>query len=119
MSVMEYDPPTMTRGDLKPDLEATLGDARGVANFSAVDPDMVTVVVVLNGAVIVEDVVDDAIPSPDGKTVVVTREWQDGETAESGRMWVCFRINWPGAAPQTFPEDSPLIMNIRPAPGDA
>lgn len=119
MSVMDYEPPTMTRGDLKPDLEVTLGDAAGVANFSVVTAGQVTVLGVMNGTVVVDDVVDSVTPSVDGKTLKVVRAWEVAEVDASGRMWVCFRVDWPGAKPQTFPEDSPLILYVRRAPGDA
>lgn len=118
MSVTEYDPPTMTRGDLKPDLEVVLGDDAGVAVFSAVTPDMVTVTGVMDGVVVFSDTVDAVTPSGDGKTMRVVRAWAPGDVDTSGRMWVTFSVAWPGAKPQTFPEDSPLILYIRPAPGD-
>lgn len=118
MSVMDYEPPTMTRGDLKPDLDVVLGDESNLADFSAVNAGMVRVLGVMNGEVVLDDDVDTVIPSGDGKTLRVIRAWTAGEVDESGRMWVCFKVAWPTGKPQTFPEDTPLIMNIRPAPGD-
>lgn len=119
MSVMDYEPPTMTRGDLKPDIDVVLGDASSAANFSAVTPEQVTVIGVMNGVVVVDDVVDEVFPAEDGKTMRVVRAWEPDEVDDSGRMWVVFRVDWPGEKPQTFPEDTPLMLYFRQAPGDA
>jgi hypothetical protein len=103
----------MTQGDLNPPLEVTLGDAAGLANFSAVTASMVTIIGVMNGGIVVADTADEVIASDDGKSMVVRRAWVEGDTDTPGRMWLQFVVNWTGSKPQSFPEDTPLRINIR------
>lgn len=119
MSIIGFEPPTMTRGDMKPDLVVDIGDALGFADFSALVPDQVRISVVQGTVALVLDNVDSITPSGDGKTARVVRAWQAGETDAKGRCWVSVIVDWPTGEPQHFPEDTPLRMYIRPAPGDA
>lgn len=118
MSAVLTDPPTMTRGDLEPTLEVEVGDEEGVADFSTLSADDVTVRAQLGDNLVVDDKVDAIIPSVDGKTARVLRNWVAGETDLPGRMWITIVVAWPGGKPQHFPEDTPLLLNIRRAPGD-
>jgi hypothetical protein len=118
MNAVEFDAPTMTRGDLKPDLEVIIGDASDDADFSALDESMVTVSCVQGSLAVVLDQ-PTLIESLDGGARLrVVREWGDGETDVAGRIWVTISVAWPGTKPQHFPEDTPLLLNIRKAPGD-
>lgn len=119
MSIIALDPPTMTRGDLKPDLTVDIGDALGIADFSAIDETMVQVSVVQGTVALVLAQPTAFTPSDDGKTARVVRAWEAGETDAVGRCWVNVIVAWPAGKPQHFPEDTPLRLDIRPAPGDA
>lgn len=112
------DPPTMTRGDLEPPVEIEIGDEQGIADFSDLAPADVRVVAVQGSLEVVNDAVTSVVPSADGKTARVLRTWASGETDDWGRMWITVVVDWPGGRPQHYPEDTPLLLNIRKAPGD-
>lgn len=109
----------IVRGDLKPDLEVTIGDEAGAANFSGVTPAQVSILAEQGGVIVINDVVDQVTPSTDGKTMIVRRAWASGETAVPGHMWLTVVVAWTGSAPQTFPASGPLRLDIRRAAGDA
>ena len=110
---------TITRGDLKPDLEIIIGDDAAQADFSAVTAGMCTVTGELDGAVVFSGPPASVSPSPDGKELTLVRPWVAGDTDSTGRMWITVQVLWPDGDPQTFPEDSALLLQIRRAPGDA
>jgi hypothetical protein len=108
-----------TRTSLKPDLEITISDAAGEADFSTLTAGQVDVVVELRGEVIVDDPCDAIVPAPDGKSAVVKRAWQAGDMDEGGRLWARVRVRWGGSVPQYFPAAGPLRLDVVRAPGDA
>lgn len=110
---------SMTRGDLKPDLEITISDGDGVADFSGLDVGDCTVICEINGVVVVEDPPTSVTPAQDGQSAVVVRQWVAGETDEVGRMWCVVEVDWGTDKPQTFPQDSALRLDIGRASGDA
>lgn len=110
---------TITAGDLKPDLEITLADARADANFSLVDAADCHIYGVVNGILKVDDVATSITVAPDNKSAVVKREWVAGETDTTGRMWISVEVTWTDGDTQTFPEDTPLRLDIRPAAASA
>lgn len=111
--------PEIVRGDLKPALRVLISDARSTANFAAITADQVLVVGEMNGAVIFSTPPTEYIPADDGKSATVVREWGDGDTDVSGRLWVSIIVMWAGTSPQTFPNDGPLRIDVTRAAGDA
>ena len=109
---------TMTRGDRKPDATITLSDARNDANFSTLALDKITVIGERNGSVVFSGHPASIAPSQDGKSAVIVRPWQVGDTDVSGRMYITVVVQWPDGTEQTFPNDSPLSLDIRRKPGD-
>lgn len=108
--------PTLTRGDTDPPLTLTIGDSRADADFTGLGPSDMIVHVEQKNLVLVEGNATLVEPSQDGKSCVVQRQWQDGETDTVGRCWVSvYVVPWD----QTFPDDGPLRLDIARAPGDA
>lgn len=109
----------IARGDLKPRLEITIGDAAGIADFGAITAADVRIVAEQDGVVIVDSAPNSITPSTDGHSATVIRQWQAGETDAIGRMWISVVVKWPDAAyPQTFPDDGPLRLDVRRNAGD-
>lgn len=119
MSNIQEETPTITRGDLQPDLAVMVGDDEGFADFTTITPADCIVLGEMNDVLVVNDQPTTCEASLDGKTMLVVREWVAGETDLAGRMHVTVRVLWPGGEPQTFPDDTPLILNIRRRAGDA
>jgi hypothetical protein len=113
------EPATLTRGDLKPDAVITISDARDDADFSGLDVGQCMIIGEMDGEVVFGDPPDSVVPAGDGKSALVTRAWKTGDTDESGRMYVWVLVTWGATAPQHFPQDTPLIVDIRRAPGDS
>lgn len=109
---------TLTRGDRKPAAYITLSDARADANFTNLAVDKITVIGERNGSIVFSGHPDTIEPSQDGKSAVIVRSWQVGDTDVAGRMYITVQVEWPDGAVQTFPNDSPLSLDIRRAPGD-
>lgn len=113
------DVPEIVRGDRKPDLEVTIGDAAGDAVFTGLDASKVRLVAEQNGIVVINDNVDSVTPATDGKSAVVHRAWGSGETDVPGHMWLSIVVAWTVGEVQTFPADGPLRLDITRAAGDA
>ena len=109
---------TMTRGDLLPDVLITIADARSSADFSTLTTSQVLIVGEVNGTVKFSDNPVSVTPAPDGKSAVLRYAWAPGDTDTAGRMYIWAVVTWNGSRPQTFPDDRPLFIDIKPAPGD-
>lgn len=110
--------PTMTRGDTQPDLAVTISDTRASADFSVLVASDCRIQVERDGILIVDSPATAITIAADNKSAIVSRPWGVGETDIAGRLWVQVEVNWPGAKPQTFPDDGPLRLDIGRAPGD-
>lgn len=108
----------MVRGDLKPDLMIQVADARSDADFSNLTAANCRVVCVMNGRTVVDDTVDTITIAADGKSAILSRAWELGETDTAGKMYIRAVIEWPGSKPQSFPDDTFLVLPIRAANDD-
>lgn len=108
-----------TRGAVKPDLQVTIGDSTGTADFSSLTPDKVFVVGEMDEQVIFDSPATSITPAPDGKSAIVKRAWAPADVDTAGRLWVQVRVMWTASAPQWFPSSGPLRVDIVRAPGDA
>lgn len=108
----------MIRGDLKPDLMIEVADARSDADFTNLTSGDCRVVCVINKEIIVDDQVDSIAIADDGKSAIISRAWEPGETDTAGKMYIRAVIEWPGGKPQSFPEDAFLVLPIRYANDD-
>jgi hypothetical protein len=111
--------PTLTRGDLKPDVVITISDSRADADFSDLTTANVRVIGEINGVEVFNSLATVVTPAEDGKSAEVRRAWSAGDTDVVGRMWVRVVVTWPGGPPQTFPKGTPPYLDIRRAAGDA
>lgn len=109
----------MTRGDVKPDLQINLTDASGTANFIGITASQVRVIGELGGSVLFDSEPTEVTPSGDGTSMIVRRVWAPEDTDEVGILWVTVVVDWPSDKAQSFPEEGPLRLDIRRAPGDA
>ena len=118
MTVMDMEPVSITRGDLRPDLEVVIGDDANDVNFSGLTVDDVTVFCEMDGLIVASGHPDTITPQAANKELLVVREWVDGETDTAGRMYITVEVKWSDGDPQTFPDDTPLMLHIRRKAGD-
>lgn len=110
---------TMKRGDLKPDLEITISDARASADFSTVAASACRIIGEMDGVVVLNDTADTITVAADNKSATVKRAWAAGETDTAGRLWLAVEVDWGAGAPQTFPRAGSLYLDIERDLGDA
>lgn len=111
-------PTTITRGDLKPDALIVLSDRAEEADFSALTPSMVWVTGEMGDVVLFKARPVAVTAAIGGASTVVRYGWASGDTDFAGRMYIKVVVEWPGGEVQHFPKGSPLILDIRRAPGD-
>ena len=114
-----HDTKVKTRGSVKPDLQVTIGDETGTADFSTLTPAKVFVVGEMNGVVIFDSPANEVVPAQDGKSAIIRRAWAPAEVEDVGHLWIQVRVEWTASAPQWFPSTAPLRVDIVRAPGDA
>lgn len=108
----------MKQHDLKPDLRITLSDDDGLADFNntATSTAADYRIIGRQGGVVIIDgqpgTVD--VDSEDDSVVVLTREWEAGDTDEWGEILFEVEVMWPGGRPQTFPDGGYQTVRIVP-----
>lgn len=107
---------TITQGDLHPPIQMVLSDNGDEVDFSSVQLDSIQIVAEQGSGTLFIDSPDDKVVAQDGKSVTITRAWESGETDQVGRVYIRAWVIWPDDRKQTFPNDKPLYLDIRPAP---
>lgn len=97
---------TIHRGDRLPNFAATLADADGNA------PDLDTATEVRFQLRSTRDGTTKVDGAATGDGAVATYEWAAGDTDTPGRYWAEIHVTWPGELPQTFPNDTPIVVHI-------
>jgi hypothetical protein len=110
---------TMVRGSLKPDLEVTLADADGEADFSLLTTADVRVVGEMDGVIVFDDSINSIVASTDKHSAVIRRAWDATDVDLVGRMWIDVVVDWGGGKLQHFPHEGPLRLDFVRAAGDA
>jgi hypothetical protein len=111
--------PTITRGDLKPDLRVAITDDSQTSTFNGLPLSAYTIKGELDGQVVFSGNPTGVALSNSDYTATLTRPWSAGETDNVGRLWISVEVEWSSGKKQTFPDDGPLRLDVSRAAGDA
>lgn len=96
----------MKRGDLLPELVATLRDGGTKQPVDLSSATSITAVAAIGGGTLFSRAVTG---NSEGE---VTVPWEEGDTSIVGTINVEFLVTWPGSKPQTFPADGYIEVEV-------
>jgi hypothetical protein len=111
--------PTITRGNLKPDLQISITDDSETSSFMGLAASAYTITGEMDGVVVFSGIPTGVALSNNNFTATLTRPWTAGETDEVGRLWLSVEVEWSSGKKQTFPDSGPLRLDVARAAGDA
>jgi hypothetical protein len=111
--------PTITRGNLKPDLQISITDDSETSSFMGLAASAYTITGEMDGVVVFSGIPTGVALSNNNFTATLTRPGTAGETDEVGRLWLSVEVEWSSGKKQTFPDSGPLRLDVARAAGDA